>query len=27
VVRIDYAWGFGEHGGDAYPYIALGYGF
>ena len=27
VVRIDYAWGFGEHGGDSYPYIALGYGF
>jgi hypothetical protein len=27
VVRIDYAWGFGEHGGNAYPYIALGYGF
>ncbi|HET8948507.1 MAG TPA: BamA/TamA family outer membrane protein [Candidatus Polarisedimenticolia bacterium] len=27
VVRIDYAWGFGPHGGNAYPYIALGIGF
>jgi hypothetical protein len=27
VVRIDYAWGFGAQGGNAYPYIALGYGF
>jgi hypothetical protein len=27
VVRIDYAWGFGPNGGNAYPYIALGIGF
>ena len=27
VVRIDYGWGLGGHGGDAYPYISLGYAF
>jgi hypothetical protein len=27
VVRIDYGWGLGAHGGDAYPYISLGYAF
>jgi surface antigen Omp85-like protein len=27
VVKIDYGWGFGSHGGHAYPYVALAYRF
>jgi Omp85 superfamily domain len=27
VVRIDYGWGLGSRGGDAYPYVSLGYAF
>jgi len=27
VVRIDYGWGLGSQGGDAYPYVSLGYAF
>jgi hypothetical protein len=27
VVRIDYGWGLGPAGGDAYPYVSLGYSF
>jgi outer membrane translocation and assembly module TamA len=25
VIRIDYGWGLGSAGGDAFPYVSLGY--